>query len=134
MWRDISGKSMFTFGARFFGTVNTILHLVSLGILAEITLQPTLSKFIKVMVISSESNAKSLDAHDFRQRMRILPYALSSLVNFRIEHIDTDSLRDATLEEIRGRDSDPANGHQLWLQHHITSQFRLSRVLEYTTL
>jgi hypothetical protein len=63
-------------------------------------------------VISSERNAKLLDAHDVRQRVRIPPYALLNWVNLRIEHINTDSFRDATLEEIRGRGSDPANAHQ----------------------
>jgi hypothetical protein len=86
--RSLAVKSTLTFGARFFGSIIAILHSISLGILEEISQHPLLSKFVKVVWISTEHKDTGVSVYDTWKCTHILARSLPNLLNLKTVRID----------------------------------------------
>jgi hypothetical protein len=86
--RSLAVKLTLTFGARFFGSIVAILHPISLGILEEISQHPLLSKFFKVVWISTEHKDRGVSVYDIWKCTHILARSLPNLLNLRTVRID----------------------------------------------
>jgi hypothetical protein len=99
--RGLADKSALTFELRFFGSIITVLNPISLGILAEIAQNISLSKFVKVISISTEHGAKMTD-REMWQCTYILALSLPNLLNLRTVQIDSATFTNSNDAESGG--------------------------------
>jgi hypothetical protein len=90
--RGLGDKSTLTFGARFFGSIIAILHPISLGILEGISQHPLLSKFVKVVRISTEHKDIGVSVYDTWKCTHTLARSLPNLLNLKTVRINYASL------------------------------------------